>query len=89
MYLVSLESLLIHLLDNAQICIGSHIISSDQTQNACHGSDSPESAEREAQFFFGADAQHKNTASLVDCSCCVIKPTAVKEGKENKKITKK
>lgn len=53
----------------------------DQTQNACHGSDSPESAEREAQFFFGADAQHKNTASLVDCSCCVIKPTAVKEGK--------
>ncbi|XP_072021755.1 nucleoside diphosphate kinase homolog 7-like [Amphiura filiformis] len=54
----------------------------DQTQNACHGSDSSMSADRETNFFFGPDApKMRNTAKLSECTCCVIKPTAVKEGK--------
>ncbi|XP_071949761.1 nucleoside diphosphate kinase homolog 7-like isoform X2 [Antedon mediterranea] len=50
----------------------------DNTQNACHGSDSPASGERETDFFFSKP--HKNTAQLKNCTCCIIKPTAVKNG---------
>ncbi|XP_033103632.1 nucleoside diphosphate kinase 7-like [Anneissia japonica] len=50
----------------------------DKTRNACHGSDSPGSAERETDFFFRS--ARKNTAKLNHCTCCIIKPTAVKSG---------
>ena len=52
----------------------------DDTRNACHGSDSPESAKREADFFFGSRTHGRNTATFANCSLCIIKPHAVKEG---------
>ncbi|XP_041482777.1 nucleoside diphosphate kinase 7-like isoform X1 [Lytechinus variegatus] len=52
----------------------------DNTRNACHGSDSMESADREISFFFGQPAAFPNNASLRDCTCCIIKPSAIKEG---------
>lgn len=54
----------------------------DGTRNACHGSDSPASAARELEFFFPASGTGpSNTATFTDCTCCVIKPHAVSEGK--------
>lgn len=52
----------------------------DAMQNACHGSDSPQSASREAEFFFGVGINRKNTAQFGDCTLGVIKPHAVNEG---------
>lgn len=53
----------------------------DKTRNACHGSDSAESAEREASFFFGSPKRVlKNTASYAGCTLGIIKPHAVSEG---------
>ena len=52
----------------------------DNTRNACHGSDSPESAKRETEFFFSSRPRGKNTAAFTNCSLCIIKPHAVKEG---------
>lgn len=52
----------------------------DKTRNACHGSDSAESAQREADFFFGPKQHRKNTAQLGDCTLGIIKPHAVLEG---------
>lgn len=52
----------------------------DNTRNACHGSDSPESAKREVDFFFGSRPHGKNTAAFANCSLCIIKPHAIKEG---------
>ncbi|CDQ96011.1 unnamed protein product, partial [Oncorhynchus mykiss] len=55
----------------------------DGTRNAGHGSDSLASAARELEFFFPSTAGHgpANTANCTDCSCCVIKPHAISEGK--------
>lgn len=53
----------------------------DNTKNACHGSDSMESAARELEFFFPSCGEgRQGTAKLVNCTCCIIKPHAVKEG---------
>lgn len=52
----------------------------DTTRNACHGSDSLESSQREAEFFFGAKSRRKNTARFGDCTLGIIKPHAVMEG---------
>ena len=52
----------------------------DATRNACHGSDSEQSARREADFFFGAKSQRKNTATVTKCTLGIIKPHAVMEG---------
>jgi nucleoside-diphosphate kinase len=52
----------------------------DGTRNACHGSDAPESAEKELNFFFGKDSPMKTNALLNNCSLCIIKPHAIKSG---------
>ncbi|XP_063728461.1 nucleoside diphosphate kinase 7-like [Symsagittifera roscoffensis] len=55
----------------------------DQTKNACHGSDSPESARRELEFFFPRDTSRSrapaNTARLSNSTLAVVKPQAVKD----------
>ncbi len=57
----------------------------DGTRNALHGSDSAASAQREISFFFGSK-YGVNTACYNDTTCCIIKPHAVAEGKQNKLI---
>eukprot|EP00753_Platysulcus_tardus_P002553 PLAT11672.1.p1 GENE.PLAT11672.1~~PLAT11672.1.p1 ORF type:complete len:385 (-),score=132.72 PLAT11672.1:131-1255(-) len=57
----------------------------DATQNAVHGSDSVESARREADFFFG-DRALPSTATFDHCSVCIIKPHAVLAGLSGKVI---
>lgn len=53
----------------------------DNTENACHGSDSPASAARELEFFFpSVGPVRQNTAKFNECTCCVIKPHAVQAG---------
>ncbi|VDI00210.1 nucleoside-diphosphate kinase [Mytilus galloprovincialis] len=53
----------------------------DNTENACHGSDSTTSAAREVEFFFPSTGPgRQNTAKYSECTCCVIKPHAVKAG---------
>ena len=52
----------------------------DGTKNACHGSDAPESADRELDFFFGKSSNMKTNALLNNCTCAVIKPHIVKNG---------
>lgn len=53
----------------------------DRTRNACHGSDSDGSAAREIEFFFPSKGPSRhNTATFRDCTCCVIKPSAVVSG---------
>ncbi|KAK6195667.1 hypothetical protein SNE40_001049 [Patella caerulea] len=60
----------------------------DKTRNACHGSDSLTSAARELEFFFPSTGpKRRNTAQLSDCTCCVIKPHAIKSGLTGKIIT--
>jgi len=60
----------------------------DNTKNACHGSDSPQSAARELEFFFpSTGAGRQDTSQLSDCTCCVIKPHAVKAGLAGKIIS--
>eukprot|EP00286_Rhodomonas_abbreviata_P012028 CAMPEP_0181329808 /NCGR_PEP_ID=MMETSP1101-20121128/23527_1 /TAXON_ID=46948 /ORGANISM="Rhodomonas abbreviata, Strain Caron Lab Isolate" /LENGTH=376 /DNA_ID=CAMNT_0023438949 /DNA_START=135 /DNA_END=1262 /DNA_ORIENTATION=- len=49
----------------------------DGTKNACHGSDSTQSAERELSFFFGQQGRFAPTARFTNCTACVIKPHAV------------
>jgi len=46
----------------------------DGTKNAVHGSDSPTSAVRELDLFFGLPG---NPAVLSNCTCCVVKPHAM------------
>lgn len=53
----------------------------DTTRNACHGSDSNESAKREADFFFGAKTRRQNTARFANCTLGIIRPHSVVEGK--------
>jgi nucleoside-diphosphate kinase len=52
----------------------------DGTKNAVHGSDSPISADREINFFFGSEKAMKTTAVLNNCSLCIIKPHIIKNG---------
>lgn len=52
----------------------------DGTKNACHGSDSPGSADRELKFFFGENSNLRTTAAFNNCTCAVIKPHAVQKG---------
>ncbi|XP_076807174.1 nucleoside diphosphate kinase homolog 7-like [Clavelina lepadiformis] len=54
----------------------------DNTKNAAHGSDSATSAKREIEFFFPSSGKSKlaGTAKYENCTCCVIKPHAVKSG---------
>ena len=61
----------------------------DQTHNACHGSDSLSSSKREAEFFLGpkTSALRKNTATCKNCTLGIIKPHAVMEGLAGKIIT--
>merc|ERR1712165_113503 len=59
----------------------------DGTQNAVHGSDSPESAAREIDFFFGPGCR-ATTANFGSCTCAVIKPHAVLEGLSGRIIQK-
>ncbi|XP_076661642.1 nucleoside diphosphate kinase homolog 7 isoform X1 [Halictus rubicundus] len=53
----------------------------DSVHNALHGSLNEENAEKELQFFFPDSKSKKkgpaNTATLKDCTCCIIKPHAV------------
>jgi nucleoside-diphosphate kinase len=55
------------------------IFGQEGVRNACHGSDSPGSAQREIDFFFGEKSKLKTTAVLNNCTCCVIKPHVVFE----------
>uniref|UniRef100_A0A669DAX0 Nucleoside diphosphate kinase homolog 7 n=1 Tax=Oreochromis niloticus TaxID=8128 RepID=A0A669DAX0_ORENI len=57
----------------------------DGIKNVGHGSDSPAAAARETEFFFPSTIGHgpSNTAVFTDCTCCIIKPHAISEGKEN------
>ncbi|XP_069105017.1 nucleoside diphosphate kinase homolog 7-like [Argopecten irradians] len=54
----------------------------DAIRNACHGSDSIGSAAREIEFFFPSNGSQvqRSTAKFSECTCCVIKPHAVKSG---------
>ncbi|EGR31510.1 nucleoside diphosphate kinase 7, putative [Ichthyophthirius multifiliis] len=54
------------------------LFGTDGTKNACHGSDSPNSAFRELNFFFSEKSQLQTTAIFNNCTCCVIKPHIVK-----------
>lgn len=54
----------------------------NNTKNAVHGSDSPESAAREIDFFFGGDGGGRKwptTALFNNCTCCVIRPHAFRQ----------
>ncbi|XP_065056244.1 nucleoside diphosphate kinase homolog 7-like [Rhopilema esculentum] len=62
------------------------IFGSDGTRNACHGSDSGASAERESNFFFEFK-KGRNTAIFGDTTLCIIKPHAIKEQLAGKIIT--
>ena len=56
----------------------------DPVHNACHGSSSYQSAEREIQFFFGSKPRGKNTATYTNCTLGIIKPHAIKSGMTTK-----
>lgn len=61
---------------------------SNGTANACHGSDSAQSAAREIAFFFGGQGQGpRGTAQLQDTSLCLIKPHAIEARNTGKIIT--
>ncbi|KAL0119340.1 hypothetical protein PUN28_009721 [Cardiocondyla obscurior] len=55
----------------------------DEIHNAVYGSKDPETAIKESQYFF-RDSKSKsknlrNTATLQNCTCCIVKPHAVQE----------
>uniref|UniRef100_A0A8C2WYF6 Nucleoside diphosphate kinase homolog 7 n=1 Tax=Cyclopterus lumpus TaxID=8103 RepID=A0A8C2WYF6_CYCLU len=56
----------------------------DGVKNVGHGSDSLAAAARELEFFFPSTAGRgpSNTAVYGDCTCCIIKPHAVAEGRD-------
>ena len=55
------------------------IFGTDDTKNACHGSDSDETASREVAFLFG-NFSPKVVASYHNSTLCIIKPHAVQSG---------
>ena len=56
------------------------LFGTDGTRNACHGSDSPASSDRELAFYFDQAGRFPTTARFDNCSLCVVKPHAVKAG---------
>jgi len=65
------------------------LFGTDGTKNACHGSDSLESAARECEFFFGGEGknkQMKTSAVLNNCSLCMIKPHIINNGQAGQVI---
>ncbi|KAL8594761.1 hypothetical protein ACOMHN_047479 [Nucella lapillus] len=60
----------------------------DKTYNAVHGSDSAGSAAREIEFFFPSTGPvPPNTATVGNCTCCLIKPSALRAGVAGKIIS--
>lgn len=55
------------------------LFGTDASRNACHGSDSDASAERELDLFFGSSSP-KVSAVFRDCTLGIIKPHAVSGG---------
>ncbi|CAD8056661.1 unnamed protein product [Paramecium sonneborni] len=55
-------------------------------RNACHGSDAPGSAQRELDFFFSDKSNLKSTAVFNNCTCAIIKPHIVLEGRAGQVI---
>jgi nucleoside-diphosphate kinase len=62
------------------------LFGTDGTKNAVHGSDSPETAQREINFIFGKNNRAKNIPQLSNCSCLIIKPHIIAEGNAGKII---
>jgi nucleoside-diphosphate kinase len=58
----------------------------DGTRNACHGSDSVQSAKREIDIFFENSRTMPVTAIGNNCTCVVIKPHILAEGKAGEVI---
>ena len=59
------------------------LFGTDGTQNAVHGSDSPQSVKREIGYWFEGDFKSKamkTTAQLNNCTLCIIKPHIVQAG---------
>lgn len=59
------------------------LFGTDGTKNAVHGSDSPQSAAREIDFFFGENSKGKNmptTALLSNCTLAIVKPHIIRNG---------
>jgi nucleoside-diphosphate kinase len=54
------------------------LFGTDGTRNACHGSDSPVSASRELDIFFGDYNIMPSTSLQNNCTCGIIKPHVVK-----------
>uniref|UniRef100_A0A8D0EKJ1 DM10 domain-containing protein n=1 Tax=Strix occidentalis caurina TaxID=311401 RepID=A0A8D0EKJ1_STROC len=56
----------------------------DGLRNAAHGPDSVASAAQELELFFPSSGGHGpvNSAKFTNCTCCIIKPHAVNEGKQ-------
>eukprot|EP00164_Ancoracysta_twista_P003156 GFYU01004209.1.p1 GENE.GFYU01004209.1~~GFYU01004209.1.p1 ORF type:complete len:375 (+),score=109.27 GFYU01004209.1:164-1288(+) len=52
----------------------------DGTRNACHGSDSEQSADREVRFFFDSPGRFPTTALFSNCAVAVLKPHVIREG---------
>lgn len=52
----------------------------DKTHNAAHGSDAPDTAAQELDFFFGPARGPGQCVVLDRTSCCIIKPSAIKAG---------
>ncbi|XP_071440956.1 nucleoside diphosphate kinase homolog 7 isoform X2 [Hetaerina americana] len=64
----------------------------NKTLNGFHGSDSPESAERELEIFFPSKSSSrqsvpKSTATFENSTCCVILPHSIEEGNLGKIIS--
>jgi len=62
------------------------LFGTDQTKNAIHGSDSSESAMRELNFIFGKGSRARTIPQLSNCSCLIIKPHIILEGRAGKVI---
>ena len=62
------------------------LFGTDGTKNAVHGSDSPETAQKEINFIFGKNNRAKNIPQLSNCSCLIIKPHIIAEGNAGKII---
>lgn len=60
------------------------LFGTDNTRNACHGSDSGPSFQRESELFFSK--AFAPTAAFNNCACCVIKPHIVQEGRAGQVI---
>lgn len=60
------------------------LFGTDNTRNACHGSANGPDYSRESELFFGKS--FAPTAAFNNCTCCVIKPHIVQEGKAGQVI---